>query len=349
MPSDKSVDLRSDTVTKPGAAMRSEMAEAEVGDDVFGEDPTVNALEARAAELLGKEMAVFFPSGTQSNLSAILTHCQRGDEMLVGDHYHSFHDEAGGASALGGVAYSTLPVQEDGSLDRDHITAAVRSDDPHYPRTRLLCLENTTSGRAVPTAQLSAAAETAREFGLRVHLDGARLFNAAAELKETAACIASVADTVSVCLSKGLGAPAGTILAGRGEFEYAVRRNRKILGGGMRQAGVIAAAGLYALNNNITRLAEDHGRAARLADELSALPQGSLAELSQATNMVFVTPHESDLEPLHRFLARRGVMIGNRRPTMRIVFHLGITDEGVTEAANAFREFFENDHSTSAQ
>ncbi len=336
----RTVDLRSDTVTKPDEAMRSRMAAAEVGDDVFGEDPTVKELESVAAELLGKDTAVLFPSGTQSNLSAILTHCQRGDEMLVGDRYHSFHDEAGGASALGGVAYSTLKVQPDGSLDAADIAAAVRDDDPHYPRTRLLCLENTTSGKAVPLNRLRQSAETAREHGISVHLDGARIFNAAVSLGRSAADIASVADTVSVCLSKGLGAPVGTVLAAGNALERRIRRNRKILGGGMRQAGVFASAGLYALNHNVLRLTEDHRRAAYLAEQLSRLPKRFGLGVTHATNMVFVTPGEANHDRLHAFLAKRGILIGSRRPTMRIVTHLGIDDAGIDAAIAAFNDFY---------
>ena len=338
----RTVDLRSDTVTKPDEAMRARMAAAAVGDDVFGEDPTVRELEAVSADMLGKESAVLFPSGTQSNLSAILTHCQRGDEMLVGDRYHSFHDEAGGASALGGVAYSTLKVRQDGGLDAEDIVAAVRADDPHYPRTRLLCLENTTSGKAVPLNRLQRSAEAAREHGISVHLDGARIFNAAASLGNKAAEIASVADTVSVCLSKGLGAPVGTVLAASRSLERQIRRNRKILGGGMRQAGVFASAGLYALNHNVSRLTEDHRRAAYLAEQLSRLPGRCGLGVTHATNMVFITPGEANHDKLHAFLAERGILIGNRRPSMRIVTHLGIDDAGIGAAVAAFNDFYAN-------
>ncbi len=334
------VDLRSDTVTKPNRKMREAIAEAEVGDDVFGEDPTVNELEATAAKLLGKEAAVLFPSGTQSNLAAILAHCQRGDEMLVGERYHSFHDEAGGASALGGIAYSTLPTNTDGSLSAHEIAAAVRPDDPHYPRTRLLCLENTTAGKAVTQERIKSAADAARNLKLKIHLDGARIFNAAQELGLAVSTIAAVADTVSVCLSKGLGAPAGTILASGRNLEEQIRRNRKILGGGMRQAGILAAAGLHALSYNISRLREDHRRARELARLLRDLTEKFGLGVTQHTNMVFVTPRESDHAALHKYLTEHGILIGNRRPAMRIVTHLGISDSDIERAASVFREYF---------
>ncbi len=339
-PRNRIIDLRSDTVTKPDNGMRRAMAEADVGDDVFGDDPTVNAIEAQFAELLGKDIAVFFPTGTQSNLSAILAHCGRGDEMLVGDRYHTYHDEAGGASALGGVAYCPLPVETDGSLDPDTINDAVKIDDSHYPRTRLLCLENTVAGKAVPVAKIQSSAAAARANHLSVHLDGARLFNAATELCVEPAAIAEVADTASVCLSKGLGTPAGTMLAANADLEHSIRRNRKILGGGMRQTGILAAAGLYAIKHNIDRLHEDHRRAALLHDRLANLParHGAAAEL--ATNMVWFTPGGDHARPLAEFLAGRGILIGSRPPVMRIVVHLGINDEDIEMVASEIEAYF---------
>ena len=334
------VDLRSDTVTKPTPDMRKAMAEAEVGDDVYGEDPSVKELEAEAAAALGKETAVFFPTGTQSNLCAILSHCQRGDEMLVGETYHTFQSEAGGASVLGGVVFSTLPVQEDGGLSAGDVAAKVRADDPHCARTRLLCLENTTFGRAVPLNSLRPAVDAARDHSLKVHLDGARIFNAGIALSEDVKDIAALADTVSVCLSKGLGAPTGTVLASGRELEPQIRRSRKILGGGMRQSGIVAAAGLYAVKHNVTRLAEDHRRAAELARELSGLPESCGLKVSAATNMVFAEPRAEDHAGLHAHLAERGILIGKKRPAMRIVTHLGITDSDIAAAAQAFFEFY---------
>ena len=334
------IDLRSDTVTRPDRAMRQAMADAEVGDDVFGDDPTVRRIEERFAELVGKEVSVFFPTGTQSNLSAILAHCARGDEMLVGNRYHSFHDEAGGASALGGVAYCPLPVAEDGSIDPQEIDQAVKADNPHYPRTRLLCIENTVAGTAVPLSRMREAAAAARRRGLAVHLDGARLFNAAAELGEKPSAVAEVADTVSVCLSKGLGTPAGTMLASHRKLEHSIRRNRKILGGGMRQTGILAAAGLHALDHNVERLNEDHRRAAILAERLGNLPIGSGAKVNLATNMVWFTPGQADFEPLGEFLAGRGILVGGRKPVMRIVMHLNVGDEDIDQVAEEFSNYY---------
>lgn len=337
---DTTVDLRSDTVTKPGAGMRRAIADAEVGDDVYGDDPTVNELERRTAQLLGKEAAAFFPSGTQSNLAAILAHCGRGDEMIVGRSYHTYVSEAGGASALGGVVFCPIPVAEDGSLEADEIDAAVKEDDPHKPRTRLLCIENTVSGTPVPLDRMESAAATARRRGLSVHLDGARIFNAAAALETSAADIASAANSVSVCLSKGLGAPAGTVLAGGERFVGSARRSRKILGGGMRQTGVLAAAGLYALENNVAKLPDDHRRAAALARALRQIPESEGLSVRNATNMIFVTPRPEDHAPLLEHLERKSVLTGRTCPTLRIVTHLGVTDEDIERAADAFREFY---------
>lgn len=324
--------------------MRDIMAHAAVGDDVYGEDPSVNALEAEAAERLGKETAVFFPSGTQSNLCAILCHCRRGDEMLVGTSYHTFGSEAGGASALGGVAYSPLPVREDGSIDVADVTSGIRVNDMHRARTRLLCLENTTDGRAVPLSKLHAVAEVARNHGLKIHLDGARLFNACIALHHDVKDFTALADTVSVCLSKGLGAPSGTVLATDEARRNDILRIRKMLGGGMRQIGIIAAAGLFALQSNISRLSDDHRRAELLAQALLDIAQeGDRLEVSQATNMVYVTPHPADHAKLHAHLAARGILIGNSQPAMRIVTHLGIADSDIAATADAFRSYFESD------
>ena len=342
-PRNRAIDLRSDTVTQPDADMRRAMAEAEVGDDVFGDDPTVGMIEERFAHLLGKEVSVLFPTGTQSNLSAILAHCGRGDEMLVGNRYHSYHDEAGGASALGGVAYCPLEVAADGSIEPQQIDQAVKADDPHYTKTRLLCLENTVAGTAVPLSRMREAAAAARRNGLAVHLDGARLFNAATALDENPASFAEVADTVSVCLSKGLGTPAGTMLASSRRLEHSIRRNRKILGGGMRQTGILAAAGLHALDHNVGRLQEDHRRAAALAEFLKNLPASAGFKVRLATNMVWFTPRPEDFAPLGEFLTAKGILVGLRRPTMRIVLHLGIGDEDIKLVAGEFGNFYRDE------
>ena len=333
-------DMRSDTVTQPSEGMRQAMSRAQVGDDVFGDDPTVIEIEERFAEMLGKEVAVFFPTGTQSNLSAILAHCGRGDEILVGDRYHTYHDEAGGASALGGVAYCPLPVAADGSIAPEDIDAAVKADDPHYTQSRLLCLENTVAGTAVSLQKSGDAAKAGRRHGLSVHLDGARLFNAATDLEVEPAELAGIADTVSVCLSKGLGTPAGTMLAASRTLERSIRRNRKILGGGMRQTGILAAAGLYALDNNVERLHEDHRRAAQLAENLSGVTGNRGAQVKLATNMVWFTPAERDFKSLAEFLTSRGILVGARRPAMRIVVHLGISDDDIEIVSGAFLEFY---------
>ncbi len=341
IPRNSTIDLRSDTVSRPSLGMRAAMARAEVGDDVFGDDPTVIGLERRMAALFKKDAAAFFPSGTQSNLSAILSHCGRGDEMIVGENYHSFSFEAGGASALGGVAYCTIPVLPDGSVDPDHVSAAVKPDDPHHPTSRLLCLENTVSGSAISLEKLQAVANAARRSGLAVHLDGARLFNASVALRTPVHEFAAVADTVSVCLSKGLGTPAGTVLTGNESSIRAARRNRKMLGGGMRQTGILAAAGHYALDNNIGRLADDHRRAGKFSAELGKLPASCGLKARCATNMVFVTPRKEDHSDLCNFLTDRGIKVGNRVPTMRIVFHLDIDDHGTNAAVGAFTDFYD--------
>lgn len=336
------IDLRSDTVTLPSIEMRKAIAASEVGDDVYGEDPSVNELESEAAKILGKETAVFFPTGTQSNLCAILSHCQRGDEMLVGKSYHTFQSEAGGASALGGVAFSTLPVQRDGGINPEDVDASVRpNDDLHCAKTKLFCIENTSLGRAVPLESLRPAVDVARQHGLRVHLDGARIFNASIELTEDVKAIANLADTVSVCLSKGLGAPAGTILATSSEMEPIIRRNRKMLGGGMRQIGIVAAAGLYALRNNVERLAEDHQRAENLAKELLSIPAKCNLKVTQATNIVYIQPKPEDHSKLHEFLKSQKILIGKKRPAMRIVTNLGISNNDISRVAKAIQQFYE--------
>jgi threonine aldolase len=327
------VDLRSDTVTRPSAGMRRAMAEAEVGDDVFGDDPTVNRLQARAAEMLGFAAALFFPSGTQSNLAALMTHCQRGDEVIVGHEAHTYVHEAGGASVIGAIHPHVIPNLPDGSLDLGDVEAAIKPDDPHYPRTRLLALENTIGGRAVPRAYLERAVAVARRRGLATHLDGARLFNAAVALNADAKDVCAGFDSVSVCLSKGLGAPAGTLLLGSADFIARAIRVRKILGGGMRQIGVIAAAGLYALEHNVTRLHLDHEHATRLAEGLARLG----LQVERYTNMVFVRVG-SDAPELAEHLRRNGVLV-LAEPRMRLVTHLDVDASGLDRAVGAFAAF----------
>jgi threonine aldolase len=332
------VDLRSDTVTKPTPAMRRAMAEAVVGDDVKGEDPTTRRLEETVAELLGLEAATFVPSGTQSNLCALLAHCQRGDEYIVGRAMHTFRYEGGGASALGGIVACPLEERPDGSLDLGQVRRAVKpADDPHFPRSRLLCLENTHCGRPLPLDAVDRALAVARELGLAAHLDGARLWNAAVALGAPPARIARGFDTVSVCLSKGLGAPVGSVLAGDAATIREARRWRKVLGGGMRQAGVIAAAGLVALEEGRERLAEDHRRARTLAEGL-----GELAGLElrwAATNMVFLRCDQSRTAELLAALAERGVLADVEPGSIRLVVHHEVTDAGIDRALDAFRAF----------
>lgn len=285
------VDLRSDTVTRPTAAMRQAMAAAEVGDDVWGDDPTVNRLQAVVAERLGFEAALFFPSGTQSNLAALLTWCQRGDEVLLGVEAHTFVHEGGGAAALGSIHSHALPNEADGALDVGVVRRAIKPKDVHYARTRLLALENTLDGKVVPQAKLEAACAVAKEHGLATHLDGARLMNAVVKSGRPASELTAPFDSVSLCLSKGLGAPVGSLLAGERGFIDEARRWRKTLGGGMRQAGVLAAAGLYALDHHVARLADDHANAARLGSLLTGLPGVTVAPVQ--TNMVWLdlAPH----------------------------------------------------------
>jgi threonine aldolase len=325
------IDLRSDTVTRPSEGMRRAMLAAELGDDVFGDDPTVNRLQARAAELLGFEHALFFPSGTQSNLAALMSHCQRGDEVIVGQEAHTYRFEAGGGAVLGSIQPQPLANRADGTLDLAEVEAAIKPDDAHFARTRLLALENTIGGRAIPRAYLEQALALARRHGLATHLDGARVFNAAVRLGLPARALVEGFDSVSVCLSKGLGTPAGTVLVGGSEFIKRAKRARKMLGGAMRQAGVLAAAGLYALEHNIERLAEDHANAERLAQGLGALG----LPVQQHTNMVFLTPPAERVARLVEALRAQGVLVlpGAR---MRLVTHLDVDARGIERALAAF-------------
>jgi threonine aldolase len=325
------IDLRSDTVTRPSEGMRRAMLAAELGDDVFGDDPTVNRLQARAAELLGFEHALFFPSGTQSNLAALMSHCQRGDEVIVGQEAHTYRFEAGGGAVLGSIQPQPLANRADGTLDLAEVEAAIKPDDAHFARTRLLALENTIGGRAIPRAYLEQALALARRHGLATHLDGARVFNAAVRLGLPARALVEGFDSVSVCLSKGLGTPAGTVLVGGSEFIKRAKRARKMLGGAMRQAGVLAAAGLYALEHNIERLAEDHANAERLAQGLGALG----LPVQQHTNMVFLTPPTERVARLVEALRAQGVLVlpGAR---MRLVTHLDVDARGIERALAAF-------------
>jgi threonine aldolase len=325
------VDLRSDTVTRPSEGMRRAMMEAPLGDDVFGDDPTVNRLQQRAAQMLGFEQALLFPSGTQSNLAALMSHCARGDEYLVGQEAHTYRYEAGGGAVLGSIQPQPLANRADGTLDLAEVEAAIKPDDPHFARTRLLALENTIGGKVLPRAYLEQALALAKKRKLATHLDGARLFNAAVSLKMEARELCAGFDSVSVCLSKGLGAPAGTLLLGSADFLKKSHRIRKILGGAMRQAGIIAAAGLYALENNVARLAEDHANAERLAQGL----RGSGFEVEGPySNMVFVKVPAGIDEHLNG--ANIKVLKG---PRLRLVTHLDVDAAGIERALAAFRAF----------
>jgi threonine aldolase len=331
------IDLRSDTVTRPTAAMRAAMAEAAVGDDVFGDDPTVIELQQRAARIFGRDAALFFPSGTQSNLAAWIAHCKRGDAAIVGGEAHTYVYEAGGAAVLGSIVPKVLPNQPDGTLELRAIEASIAPDDAHFAPVRMLALENTIHGRVLPGDYLPSAAALAKRLGLSTHLDGARIFNASVALGVPVDELTSGFDTVSVCLSKGLGAPVGTVLVGTRELIARAHRARKILGGGMRQAGILAAAGLYALAHHVERLAEDHAHAKRLAEGLSGV-HGVAVDAAQ-TNMVFVRVPADRCAALQAHLRERGVvaLVG---PRTRLVTHLDVDADGVDRAIAAFGAFF---------
>ena len=344
----KIVDLRSDTTTRPTAGMRAAMMSAPLGDDVFGDDPSVNALQEKIADMLGFEAALFMPTGTQSNLCGILSHCQRGDEYLVGHNAHTYLWEAGGAAVLGSVQPQPIAHQPDGTLALKDIEAAIKIDDPHFARSRLLTLENTLGGKRMPINYLQQATDVARARGLATHLDGARLFNAAvaqAEAQKTkprdeARRIAQCFDSVSVCFSKGLGAPVGSALCGSRELIYRARRLRKMAGGGMRQAGLLASAASYALDHHIDRLADDHALMRELYAQIKDIP--GLAIEAPQTNILFIDLQDEAREraqALVDHLKSRGVMvIGLYR--LRLVTHLDVDAEGIRQAVAAIREFF---------
>jgi len=342
------VDLRSDTVTQPTEGMRAAMAAAPLGDDVFGDDPSVNALQEKIAAMLGFEAALFVPTGTQSNLCAILAHCQRGDEYIVGQMQHCYRWEGGGAAVFGSVQPQPLNHQPDGTLALAEIEASIKPDDPHFARTRLLALENTLGGKLLPFSYIEQATALAKGRGLARHLDGARLFNAAvaqaaesgidprAEAKRIAQCF----DSVSVCFSKGLGAPVGSALCGSRDFIARARRVRKMAGGAMRQAGMLAAAASYALDHHVERLAEDHALAKRLAQGLAGI-DGLQVEAPQ-TNIMFVDltgAAREQSEALLKHLAAQGVLAtGLYR--LRFVTHLDVDAAGIDRAIAAIRQFF---------
>ena len=340
------VDLRSDTVTRPTPGMRAAMAAAPLGDDVFGDDPSVNALQDKVAAMLGFEAALFVPTGTQSNLCAILSHCQRGDEYIVGQMQHCYRWEGGGAAVFGSVQPQPLEQQADGTLALDDIQAAIKPDDPHFARTRLLALENTLGGKVLPLEYLQQATRLAKSKGLATHLDGARLFNAAVaqarggDVRAEARRIASLFDSVSVCFSKGLGAPVGSALCASKDLIARARRIRKMAGGGMRQSGLLAAAAIHALDHHVDRLAQDHGLARRLAQGLEGIP-GVEFEMPR-TNILFVDlsgPARERSGGLIDHLAKQGILAtGLYR--LRFVTHLDVDEAGVDRAVAAIRGWF---------
>ncbi len=331
------IDLRSDTVTKPSVGMRAVMAAAEVGDDVFGDDPTVNALQARVAEMVGMEAGLFLPSGTQSNLVALMTHCQRGEEYIVGQDAHTYKYEGGGAAVLGSIQPQPLENAPDGTIPIAKIRAAVKPDDAHFARTRLIAMENTIGGKVIAESYLAEVREFAVGAKLSTHLDGARVFNASVKTGRDVKEICRHFDSVSVCLSKGLGTPAGSVLCGSRDFIRAGHRWRKMLGGGMRQAGVLAAAGLYALEHNVERLAEDHENAAYLATSLAAIEP--LRVTAPDTNILFVEVPAEHCAGLAEHLRQQGilVLVG---PKTRLVTHLDVSRAQIDRVVAAFRTFF---------
>ncbi len=334
------VDMRSDTVTRPTEDMRAAMMAAEVGDDVYGDDPTVQALQEKAAALLGKEAALFMSSGTQGNLCAMLAHCQRGEEILTGIDYHVFVDEAGGASVLGGIMFAPMQTGVDGGIEPADIDRTIKPDDEHCAVSRLLTLENTWHGKVVPLARINAAAKRARDHGLVVHFDGARLMNACVKLGIAPAEMLAEVDSISLCLSKGLGAPAGTILAGSRDMIRKAHRVRKLVGGGMRQIGILAAAGIYALDHHVDRLTEDHDNALRLADRLASIPQITVDPDEVETNMVFAALPDGAAAPLQTYLRDRGILINRGEPQIRLVTHLDCRADEIDLFVEEVQGFF---------
>ena len=332
------IDLRSDTVTRPTAEMRKVMAVAEVGDDVFREDPTVRELEEKVATMLRKEDALFAPSATQCNLLALLAHCQRGDEYIVGQEAHNYLYEAGGGAVLGGIQPQTLGQESDGTLDLEQVRKVIKPDDFHFARTRLISLENTTWGKVLPRDYGQSARTLADANGLKMHLDGARIFHAVVASGESADAIAAPFDSISVCLSKGLGAPVGSLLVGDSDMICEARRWRKMLGGGMRQSGILAAAGIYALDHHIDRLEEDHGKARVLARGLQEL-EGLSVEVVQ-TNMVFVTLSPQLKEGMDSFFEENGIKMGGYVwEKLRLVTHLDVSLSDIEKVIATFQKW----------
>ncbi|MFH8133969.1 low-specificity L-threonine aldolase [Pantoea osteomyelitidis] len=329
------IDLRSDTVTRPSAAMLEAMMAARTGDDVYRDDPTVNALEAEAARLSGKQAAMFFPTGTQANLVALLSHCERGDEYIVGQQAHNYKYEAGGAAVLGSIQPQPIQAADDGTLPLDLVAAAIKPDDIHFARTRLLSLENTHHGKVLPLEYLAAAWQFTRERKLGLHIDGARIFNAVVAQQVTLEEIARYCDTLTICLSKGLGTPVGSLLCGDAAYIERARRWRKMTGGGMRQSGILAAAGLYALEHNVTRLQDDHDNAAWLAQQLAEI---GVEIADRQTNMLFVKVPAQQVEALQAWMKARGVLI-SAGPQTRLVTHLDVDRAALEKVVTHWNAF----------
>lgn len=331
------IDLRSDTVTQPSKAMRQAMADAAVGDDVYGDDPSINQLEQEAAALSGKEAALFLPTGTQANLVALLTHCQRGEEYIVGQKAHNYMFEAGGAAVLGSIQPQPIDAAADGTLPLDVVASVIKPDDIHFARTRLLCLENTHNGKVLPLDYLHQAWAFTRKKNLALHVDGARIFNAAVAMKVPLTTLTQYCDTLTICLSKGLGAPVGSLLCGSTEYIKQARRWRKMVGGGMRQAGILAQGAIYALHHNVERLREDHDNAQWLAEQLAALGIDVQAPGAQ-TNMVFLRLPANEISQLGPWMKQRGILI-NAGPVTRLVTHMNVSREDLQRVVNLWQEF----------
>lgn len=331
------IDLRSDTVTRPTPAMLAAMTAADVGDDVYGDDPTVNRLQERTAELAGMEAALFMPSGTQSNLAALMAHCARGDEYLVGQLAHTYRYEGGGAAVLGSIQPQPIENAADGTIPIDKLRAAIKPDDDHFARTRLIALENTIHGQVIPQSYVDEVAVLASEAGLKLHLDGARIFNAVVASGLSLEAICAPYDSVSICLSKGLGTPIGSVLCGTRELITSAHRWRKMLGGGLRQAGLLAAAGLYALDHHVERLADDHANAARLAEGLRSID--GLEVRGPFTNMVFVTLPTADSATLGFHLRDAGI-VATVGPQTRFVTHLDVDRAAIDRVVAAVEAFY---------
>ncbi len=329
------IDLRSDTVTRPSQAMLNAMMSAETGDDVYGDDPTVNQLESEAARLSGKAAALFLPTGTQANLVALLCHCQRGEEYIVGQLAHNYKYEAGGAAVLGSIQPQPILAAADGSLPLDVVAQFIKPDDVHFAITRLLSLENTHNGKVLPIAYLQQAWDFTREHKLALHIDGARIFNAAVALDVPLEALARYCDTLTICLSKGLGTPVGSLLCGSEEFIQRARRWRKMTGGGMRQAGILAAAGLYALEHNVARLKDDHDNAAWLA---GALREIGVDVTRYDTNMVFLRLPEAQIATLGPWMRERGILL-SPGPITRLVTHLDADRDALQQLVSQWQAF----------